>query len=85
VSCGVGCRFSSDPTLQWLWRRQVATAPIRPLALEPPYATGAALENAKKKKKGQRAGSQQAACGHEEGDQNFHPVGCWLPQMPGDG
>ena len=28
----------------WLWRRPVATAPIRPLAREPPYAEGAAQE-----------------------------------------
>ena len=44
VSCGVGCRRGSDPTLLWLWRRPVATAPIRPLAWEPPYAAGAAQE-----------------------------------------
>jgi len=44
VSCGVGCRGGSDPALLWLWRRPVATAPIRPLAWEPPYAAGAALE-----------------------------------------
>jgi len=37
--------------LLWLWHRLVATAPIRHLAWEPPYAMGAALENAKKKKK----------------------------------
>jgi len=29
----------------------VATAPIRPLAWEPPYAMGASLEKTKKKKK----------------------------------
>ena len=34
----------------WLWRRLAATAPIRPLAWDPPYATGAALEKAKKKR-----------------------------------
>ena len=51
MSCGVGCRRSSDPTLLWLWRRLVSTAPIRPLAWEPPYATGAAQEIAQKKKK----------------------------------
>ena len=28
----------------WLWRRPVATAPIQPLAWEPPYAVGAAQE-----------------------------------------
>ena len=47
VSCGVGCRRGSDPALLWLWRRPVATAPIRPLAWEPPYAAGAALEKEK--------------------------------------
>ena len=30
--------------LLWLWCRLVATAPIRPLAWEPPYAVGAAQE-----------------------------------------
>ena len=51
VSCGVGCRRSLDPALLWLWRRMVTTAPIQPLAWEPPYAGGAALEMAKRKKK----------------------------------
>jgi len=44
VSCGVGCRRGSDPALLWLWRRPVATAPIQPLAWEPPYAVEAAQE-----------------------------------------
>ena len=51
VSCGVGCRCGSDPALLWLWRRRVATAPIQPLAWEPPYAVGAAQEIAKRPKK----------------------------------
>ena len=34
-----------------LWRRPVATAPIRPLVLEPPYAAGAALKRQKTEKK----------------------------------
>ena len=51
MRCGVGHRCSSDPQLLWLWRRAVATAPIRPLAWEPLYATGAALEKAKRQKK----------------------------------
>jgi len=51
MSCGVGCRCSLDPTLLWLWRRPVATAPIRPLAWEPPYAAGVAQEMAKRQKK----------------------------------
>ena len=51
MSCGVGCRRGSDPALLWLLRRPVATAPIGPLAWEPPYAAGAAQEIAKKDKK----------------------------------
>ena len=51
VSCGVGCRRGSDPSLLWLWRRLVATAPIRPLAWESPYAAGVAQEMAKRQKK----------------------------------
>jgi len=42
MSCGVGCRRGLDPTLLWLWCRPAATAPIRPLAWEPPYAMSAA-------------------------------------------
>ena len=34
--------------LLWLWRRLAATAPIRPLAWEPPYAAGGALKRQKK-------------------------------------
>ena len=37
-------QWVNDPALLWLWRRLVATAPIRPLAWEPPYATGVAQE-----------------------------------------
>ena len=48
---GVGHRRGSDPALLWLRRRLAATAPIRPLAWEPPCAAGEALEKAKKKKK----------------------------------
>ena len=41
MSCGVGRRQGSDPLLQWLWcRLVVAIALIRPLAWEPPYASG---------------------------------------------
>ena len=44
MSCGVGRRRGSDPALLWLWCRPVATAPIQPLAWEPPYAAGVAQE-----------------------------------------
>ena len=53
VSCGVGvgCRRSLDPALLWLWRILAATALIRPLAWEPSYAAGTALEKVKRQKK----------------------------------
>ena len=50
MTCGVGHRLGMDPMLLWLWRRLVATALIRPLTWEPPYAAGAAQERPKKKK-----------------------------------
>ena len=51
VSCGVGHSCGTDLTLLWLWRRLAATALIRPLAWEPPYAVGVALEKTKTKNK----------------------------------
>ena len=45
MSCGVGGRHGLDLALLWLWHRPVATAPIGPLAWEPPYATGAAVKS----------------------------------------
>ena len=56
MSCGVVRRRGLDPTLLWLWRRPVPTAPIRPLAWEPPYAVGAPQEMAKRPKKKKRTG-----------------------------
>ena len=50
MSCGVGRRRGSDPALLWLWHRLAATAPIGPLAWEPPYAAGGAQEKAKRQK-----------------------------------
>ena len=50
MSCGVDHRCGLDPPWLWLWCRLVATAPIRPLACEPPYAAEAALKRKKKKK-----------------------------------
>ena len=38
VSCDVSCRHGSDPAFLWLWCKPAATALIRPLAWEPPYA-----------------------------------------------
>ena len=48
MSCGVGHRHSSDLALLWLWRRQAAIAPIRPLAWDPPHAMGVALKKRQK-------------------------------------
>ena len=53
MSCGIGRKRGSDPALLWLWWRPAATAPIRPLAWEPPYAAGAAQEMAKRQKQKQ--------------------------------
>ena len=41
-------QWVNDPALLWLWCRPAAAAPIRPLAWEPPYAVGVALEKPKK-------------------------------------
>ena len=43
-------QWVKDLVLLWLWCRPAATALIRPLAWEPPYAVGAALEKAKRQK-----------------------------------
>ena len=48
---GQTCRRGLDLALLWLWHRLAATAPISPLAWEPPYATEATLKKTKKKKK----------------------------------
>ena len=50
MSCGVGHRCGSDLSWLWLWRRLAATAPIGPLAWEPPYAMGVALKGQKDQK-----------------------------------
>ena len=61
MSCGVGRRHyvGSDPALLWLWHRLVATALIRPLAWELPYAMGSSpKKDKKKKKKKKKAGAK---------------------------
>ena len=50
MSCGVGHGCGSDLALLWLWRKLAATAPIRTLAWEPPYAAGVALKGKMDKK-----------------------------------
>ena len=49
MSCGVGHRHGSDPWL--LWCTLVATAPIGPLAWEPPYTTTVTLKTKKEEYK----------------------------------
>ena len=44
-------QWVKDLALPWFWRRLVATASIRPLAWEPPYAASEALKRQKEKKK----------------------------------
>ena len=51
MSCGVGHRLSSDPTLLWLWHRLAAVAPILPLSWRLPYAADVLKKQKKKKKK----------------------------------
>ena len=51
MSCGVGCRRSSDPMLLWLWHRPEATALTRPLVWEPPYTAGSGPRKGKRTKK----------------------------------
>ena len=50
MSCDVGYRHGSDPVLLWLWRRLETTALSQPLAWEPSYAAGAALEKTQRQK-----------------------------------
>ena len=50
MSCGIGHRRGLDPVLLWLWCRQAATAPIQPLAWEPPYAKVSDPRKRQKKK-----------------------------------
>jgi len=49
MGCGEGYRRGLDPGLLWPWHWPAATAPIRPLAWEPPYAASVALKRQKTK------------------------------------
>ena len=59
MSCGVGRRPGSNLALLWLWRRPVTTAPIRPLAWEPPYAASAALKRQKDEEKERKRNTER--------------------------
>ena len=65
MSCGVGHRRGSDLVWLWLWHRLGAAALIRPLAWEPPYATGMALkgQKTKKEKRKEKEKKELSACG----------------------
>ena len=54
--------------LLWLWRRLAATALIRPLAWEPPYAKGATLKSKKRKKKRKKERERER---EREGERRF--------------
>ena len=63
MSCDVARRSCSDLALLWLWCRPVATAPIPPLAWEPPYAAGVAQEMAKRQTKNKQKNAYQGLKG----------------------
>ena len=63
MSCGAGHRCGSDPALLWIWCRPAATALIRPLAWEPPYAMSVALEKTKNKNKNKNVAFQESNSG----------------------
>ena len=73
MSCGIGRRHSSDPALLWLWHRPVATALIRHLAWESPYAMEAALEKAKRQKKRKKDKTLKKDAQDLTGMQGRHP------------
>ena len=62
MSCGVGHRCGWDPEWLWLWHRPEATAPIQPLAWEPPHAASVALIRKERKKKRLGPGHQIKLC-----------------------
>ena len=55
-----------------LWRRPAATAPIRLLAWEPPYATGAALEKTKRQKDKKKKKKKKEHDGREYAKKNVY-------------
>ena len=56
-------QWVKDPVLLQLWRRPTATAPIRRLAWEPPYAMGVALKSKTNKRTNkQKPKTQPSIC-----------------------
>jgi len=78
VSCGGGHRCGLDPALLWLWCKLAATALIRPVAWEPPYAAGAALEKAQRQKKKKKK-SKNTAMGKQNQTKQEHRYRGFLP------
>ena len=62
MSCDVGHRHGSDPTLLWQWCRPAAAAPIRPLAWKLPYAAGSALKKKKRQRERERERIEENVC-----------------------
>ena len=89
MSCGLGPRCGSDPTLLWLWCRLAATAPVQPLAWERPYAKGAALEIQNKQtnkkegsKEGREGGRDREMSNQPEGESQGNVLASVLPSTP---
>ena len=59
MSCSVGQRHGLGLALLSLWCKPASTALIGPLSWEPLYATGAALERQKEKKRKQNKARQE--------------------------
>ena len=68
-------RHASDPVSLWLWRRLAAVAPIRPVAWELPYASGAALKSKKKKVTKRESRKDPSPPGPPETQASSSPVG----------
>ena len=67
MSCVIAGRCGSYLALLWLWCRLEATALIRPLAWEFPYATCIALIKRQKAKKKKRLCLPKGTCGGDTG------------------
>ena len=64
MGCGVGRRRGSDLALLRLWCRPTATAPIQPLAWEPPYALGSDIQGKTKQNKENKKKERKAKKPH---------------------
>ena len=71
TSWEVGHRCSSDSVQLWLWHRPVASALIRPLAWELPYAEGAAIKKKKKERKKEKWSSHCGTAGSAESTKHW--------------